>query len=383
MTKLLLISNRFPAHADDGASPFVADFVKGLARHDIDCTVLTPHHFADKYTYSDNVVRFQWGEEHKTIGSLPMVSPTSWLKIYSYFRNGYAEALRLHREKKFDFCLALWAAPSGIFARNLKLQTGLPYAVWCLGSDIHTYPKIPIVRGKIVDVLKDSARVYSDGHELGELASQLSGRQYHFLPSMRKVDYTFSKSEKTEKLFVCPGRVERSKGVFDLLDAFAKVAPEWPDWQLYFIGDGSARTVLEHRIEQYGLAKQVKSLGFVKGENMYRAVAKSSAVVIPTHADSLPLTFGEAMQLKRPVIATDIGDLKHFIERYKVGAVISPHAVDELVDALRDFIQDGPPTGSKFDECVNAISIDRAADTFVDWLSTQIEGVGQREVSVC
>lgn len=384
MIKVLLITNRFPAHPDDGASPFVADFVSGLKRHDIETTVLTPHHDAPVYEFTDNVIRFEWGEGGKTIGSLPKLSPGSWLKIASYFRHGNEEVLRLHRERQFDFCLALWAAPSGIFARNLKLKTGLPYAVWCLGSDIHTYPRLPVVRGRIIDVLQDADRVYSDGYELGKRASELSGCQYRYLPSMRKVAYRVSKNEKTEKLFVCPGRVERSKGVFDLLKAFAGIAPEFPEWQLYFVGDGSARTVLEHRIEQYALAKRVKSLGFVKRENLYRAVAKSAAVIIPTHADSLPLTFGEAMQLQRPVIATDIGDLKYFIDKYGVGKTVSPHAADELADAMRDFIVNGPPGNGRFDECVSALSIDRAADAFADWLNARLEkDEREKEPSLC
>ncbi|MCK5126376.1 MAG: glycosyltransferase [candidate division Zixibacteria bacterium] len=382
MIKLLLISNRYPAHADDAASPFVSDFVKGLNRHDIETTVLTPYHFSEKYDNTENIVRFKWGEENQTIGSLSKYSPLSWLKIANYLYRGNNTAQQLHQTNKFDFCLALWAAPSGIFARNLKKKYDLDYAVWCLGSDIHTYPKIPVIRGQIISVLKQAERIYSDGYELGERASELCGKESFFLPSMRKVNYPPSKHEKREKLIVCPGRVEEAKGVYDLLEAFKIVSSEFPEWQLYFIGDGSARSELENRIEKYGLSNRVKSLGFVPRENMYRAIVKSSAVVIPTHADSLPLTFGEAMQLNHPVIATDVGDLRYFIEKYQVGTVVPAQSPEKLAEALRLFITNGTPVKQRFDECVNELNIDRAADSFADWLISYLSKDSVRRESV-
>jgi hypothetical protein len=209
--KLLLITNRYPAHKDDGASPFVADFVCGLEENGIDCTVLTPHHHADHYDDGNSIIRFKWGEDSCTIGSLPLYSPASWTKIVSYMRQGYREAERLHRINNYDFCLALWAAPSGLFARRLNKKFNLPYAVWCLGSDIHTYARLPIVGNMIIETLNNSDRVYSDGHKLGRMAERLSACRYHYLPSMRRINREHKNEGRRERLFICPGRVEKSK----------------------------------------------------------------------------------------------------------------------------------------------------------------------------
>ena len=368
--KLLLITNRYPAHQDDGASPFVSDFVEGLRSRGVDCTVLTPYHQASHYDHDDAVVRFHWGEEKRTIGSLPMCRPTSWLKIRQYMRRGYDRAAALHREKRFDFCLALWAAPSGIFARRLNIEFGLPYAVWCLGSDIHTYARLPILRKIIRDVLVGSARVFCDGYGLGEQAQALAGCECHFLPSLRRVT-RLSRSEAVprENLFVCPGRVERSKGVFDLLEAFGAIASDFPDWSLAYIGDGRARKKLEKLIETSGLGRQVKSLGFLPSDGMFRSIESARAVVIPTWSDSLPLTFGEAMQLERPVIVTDVGDLRRFTERYHVGVVVPPASPAQLAAALRRFIEENRDYGDGFDECVRELDVDVAAERFLAWLA--------------
>ncbi len=383
MPKLLIISNRYPAHADDGASPFVADFVRGLQRNDVECTVLTPYHYAEKYNEICRTIRFEWGEKDRTIGSLPKLSPISWHKIYKYFKNGMAIASELHEKNRFDLCLALWAAPSGIFARELKKKYNLPYAVWCLGSDIHTYPKIPIVRNQIIQTLKSADKIYSDGYQLGEMAEKLSGRQVDFLPSMRKVEYR-EYDARIENLFVCPGRVEESKGVFDLLEAFRRISNNNKSWSLYFIGDGSVLNPLKQRIKNYNLSQQVKCLGFVPRDKMYRVVSSSRAIVIPTHSDSLPLTFGEAMQLKKSVIVTDVGDLKVFTEKFDVGQVVPPNSPAKLADAMQNTISSTTTDNPKYKECLMELDIDKAADRFTGWMCEYIGGKQrQKEPAGC
>jgi len=98
----------------------------------------------------------------------------------------------------------------------------------------------------------------------------------------------------------------------------------------------------------------------------------AAGVIIPTRCDSLPLTFGEAMQLKRPVIVTDIGDLKYFTEKYGVGLVVPPGSPNHLAEAMIRFISEKKEYGHGFDECVEELDIDRAADRFTDWLHNHL-----------
>lgn len=372
--KLLIVTNRYPANVNDGASPFVADFVKGLRQHDIDCTVLTPMHHAESYDDDDSVVRFEWGEKHRTIGSLQAYMPSSWIKIARQVRTGTSEAVRLHLDKDFDLCLALWAAPSGIFARKLNRQFGLPYAVWCLGSDIHTYPRIPVVRNSIVDVLKHAERMYADGNALGKTAERLSGKPYTFLPSFRRIPQPVTVPEdQIRDRFVCFGRIESAKGVFDLLEAFRVIADNNKSWSVYYIGDGPDRKKLLKQVKKYDLEQRVLAPGFLPTEEMFRVIGQARAVVIPSHVDSLPLTFGEAMQLEKPVVVTDVGDLREFTEKYGVGVVVPPKSPDYLAEGLQEFIDHGDQYAGKFDECVQELSVDRAVEAFLGWIKERSE----------
>lgn len=371
--KLLIVTNRYPANVNDGASPFVADFVERLRQNDIDCTVLTPYHHAESYDNDDSIVRFEWGEKHRTIGSLPKYLPSSWIKIARYLRTGSSEAVRLYLEKNFDLCLALWAAPSGIFARKLNRQFGLPYSVWCLGSDIHGYARIPVVKNMIADVLKHSGQVFSDGHGLGKMTERLSGKEYTFLPSFRRLRQPVDiPDDQIRDRFVFFGRIDRAKGVFDLLEAFRIIAENNKSWSVYYIGDGPARKKLLKQAKKYDLEQRVLAPGFLDTEEMFRVIGQARVVVIPSHADSLPLTFGEAMQLAKPVIVTDVGDLRRFTEEYGVGIVVPPKSPDHLAEGLQQFIDHSDEYAGKFDECVNELSIDRAVDTFLQWVYEKV-----------
>ncbi|MFH1701148.1 MAG: glycosyltransferase [Candidatus Zixiibacteriota bacterium] len=201
---------------------------------------------------------------------------------------------------------------------------------------------------------------------------------------MRKVDFRVEEKARTENYVVCPGRVCKSKGVFDLLEAFHLIQEEFPSWSLCFIGDGPDKNKLQSKIDAYGLSDRIKNLGFLTRDKMFRIASSSAAVVIPTHADSLPLTFGEAMQLKRPVIVTDIGDLKHFTEKYQTGLVVPHNSPRELADAMRKIIQGMSFDSGHFNSCVEELDVDRAASTFAEWLKKYLShDANQKEPALC
>jgi len=171
---------------------------------------------------------------------------------------------------------------------------------------------------------------------------------------------------------------------FDLLEAFRSLAKQHHSWSLYYIGDGSAFSALQKEIKRYRLSDRVYQLGFLPTTEMCRLISLSAAVVIPTHADSLPLTFGEAIQLRRPVIATDVGDLRYFIEKFNVGLVAPPDSPEELAKVLDKFITEKRDFSHGFERCAAELDIDAAAGQFADWLKNHLFHKNiTREAVVC
>ena len=107
------------------------------------------------------------------VPSLPLsilkpANPLNWIKIIRTLSAGKQCLFRLASDNKIDHVFALWALPSGYWARNLQKESGVKYSIWSLGSDIWTLGKIPIVRNILRIVLQDAKVRFADGYILKE-----------------------------------------------------------------------------------------------------------------------------------------------------------------------------------------------------------------------
>lgn len=100
------------------------------------------------------------------------------------------------------------------------------------------------------------------------------------------------------------GALERSKGVDDLIEAFAQVAATHPRAWLWLAGAGSKEEALRALVAAHGLEARTRFLG-VRGdiERCYRA---ATLFVLASHGEGMPLSLLEAMASSRACLVTDI-----------------------------------------------------------------------------
>ncbi|WP_154589646.1 glycosyltransferase, partial [Bordetella pertussis] len=53
------------------------------------------------------------------------------------------------------------------------------------------------------------------------------------------------------------GRLHPDKGFDVLIDAYARIAPRYPDWDLVILGEGEECAALQRRVDEAGLAQRV------------------------------------------------------------------------------------------------------------------------------
>ena len=101
-------------------------------------------------------------------------------------------------------------------------------------------------------------------------------------------------------------RMIPSKGIFDLLDAFALLRRRRP-CRLAYAGIGPAAGDLARRVALLGLDESVDLLGYVAGAELEAAYRSASAFVLPTYfAEGFPLSVMEATSYGLPVVTTAI-----------------------------------------------------------------------------
>jgi glycosyltransferase involved in cell wall biosynthesis len=328
-----VLTNRLPLASNEKASPFVVDFLRALQAAGVEPSVFTPLIGEDDGSLGMPVYRFDWGERNRTLSELNLLRPANWTRIRDYFNRGTA-ALREHLQgHNYDHLLALWALPAGWFAHRAARDFKIPYSIWTLGSDINVWARRPVAGSMIRRALRHADHLFADGDELSEKVSRLCGRDCHFLPSLRWLDYRPG-GIRREKLFLYLGRLERSKGIYDLLRAFAMIRQDIWDYRLIYLGTGSQEARLIQNIKWLRLRGKVHVLGWVTLDEVIHYLQRARALVIPTHSDSIPLVFGEALQTATPMIVTEVGDLGTLVRDNRLGIAVHKKSVTGLHDAM-------------------------------------------------
>jgi glycosyltransferase involved in cell wall biosynthesis len=146
-----------------------------------------------------------------------------------------------------------------------------------------------------------------------------------------KLDRRPSAAQAQTVLFM--GRLGQRKGVFDLVKAFARVAPRFPLARLVCAGDGEIDEV--KRLSQtLGMAERVTCPGWLDTARTQALLASASIFVLPSYAEGLPMALLEAMSWGLPVIASPVGGIPQVVRQDDNGLLVDPGDVDALSAAL-------------------------------------------------
>jgi glycosyltransferase involved in cell wall biosynthesis len=127
-------------------------------------------------------------------------------------------------------------------------------------------------------------------------------------------------------------RLEPSKGVADLLDAFADIALRRGDVRLMIAGSGSLDSSVR---DAAAVNPQISYLGRLTGTEVLDAFVASDIVVAPSRFEPWGLVINEAMACGRPVVATDrVGCVDDLVTHGETGFIVPAEAPRALADAL-------------------------------------------------
>jgi glycosyltransferase involved in cell wall biosynthesis len=133
-------------------------------------------------------------------------------------------------------------------------------------------------------------------------------------------------------LIVCIARLHQQKAHDVLIDAAAR----WRDLDplVVIAGDGPLRAELEGQIRRRGAP--VRLLG--RRADVADLLSAADLVVSASRWEARPLALQEAMQLGRPVVATDVGGVADLVGDAAV--LVAPGDVDGLAAAVRQLLTD-------------------------------------------
>ncbi len=134
------------------------------------------------------------------------------------------------------------------------------------------------------------------------------------------------------------GRIAPEKGHEVLLDAFGKLAGDYP-LRLVIVGSGPDEDALRRRIEQMGLNDKVVWTGF--RDDVNNVIAALDVVTVPsTWNEPCSAVIQQGMALSKPVIGTRTGGSPEMILDGETGLLVPPSDSDALALALGQLARD-------------------------------------------
>jgi glycosyltransferase involved in cell wall biosynthesis len=133
----------------------------------------------------------------------------------------------------------------------------------------------------------------------------------------------------------CIGRLVFNKGIDVAVRAMSSVRKGIPGARLSIAGDGPARPELERLANTLGLSACVNFRGWVAPEKVAAFLNESTLVAVPSRSME---PFGnvalEAMQMARPVVASNQGGLPEVVVDGETGYIIGPDDPEALADRI-------------------------------------------------
>ncbi len=124
------------------------------------------------------------------------------------------------------------------------------------------------------------------------------------------------------KLIITVGRLENQKGFDILIDAYARLAEDFTDWDLVVLGEGSEREHLEEQIGRKGVSSRISLPGRVG--NIADWYARADFFVMSSRFEGFPNVLVEAMAYGLAVVSFDCDTgPKDIIENEVNGILVS------------------------------------------------------------
>lgn len=247
-------------------------------------------------------------------------------------------ARRLHREKPFDLVHAHMLPRDGHAGLLVARALGVPFALTVHGTDIFHY----FIPGKTP--WPRNARIARDADALMAVSSLLmsrvapyrgEGKLSRVVPNGVDLSLVPEKTENVPRAVISVGTLKARKCMDRTLEAFARLAGDYPDARLTIVGIGEMEAQLRARISELGLGSRVTLTGGLPHEEVLARMAKSDLFVLPSWGEGYGIVYIEAMAAGCIAVGARGEGIEDTITDGENGFLVPAGDVDETERVMR------------------------------------------------
>ena len=154
-------------------------------------------------------------------------------------------------------------------------------------------------------------------------------------------------------IFLTVGRLVPVKNIGLQIKAMAEVVKNYPNTELWIVGDGTKKSNLKSQISKLKLENNVKLLGWQNNPGEF--YSQTDAFLLTSDYEGWGMAVVEAASYSLPIIMTDVGCAGEFIKDGESGIVIPVNNQSKLEEAMIRFINDDNLRNKLADGALSAI----------------------------
>ncbi len=134
--------------------------------------------------------------------------------------------------------------------------------------------------------------------------------------------------------------IQRTKGAFDLLSAWAEVSRSCPGASLTMVGQDRTNGGFLEEAKSLSVDNSITLTGPLPSPAVAALMRQSRLLCLPSHAEGTPNCVMEALSCGLPVVATRVGGIPDIVEQGKSGLLVRKGDVEDLARALTTLLRD-------------------------------------------
>jgi glycosyltransferase involved in cell wall biosynthesis len=139
--------------------------------------------------------------------------------------------------------------------------------------------------------------------------------------------------KNNSKYILFIGTLTKRKGYHDLINAFQKISPIYPEWKLILAGNGEIKEANE-LAKKLNISQSVSCLDWITDIEKDEVFRNASIFCLPSYFEGLPMAIMDALAYGLPVVTTPVGGIPDIFSHMKNAIFIEPGNVNDISEAL-------------------------------------------------
>lgn len=238
----------------------------------------------------------------------------------------------------------------------LKLDFNLEWLI-----DLDPYPAV-------INAFRQADLISVESRELQYLMKKRWDLPTIYVPNgfYNFFDRKLVRATEKENIILTVGRLDEKKNSFLLLDAFAKISDEVPDWKLVMVGHAHPdfTDYLSGLLEASPhLKERIVLTGSLSYEDVVPYYRMSKILCLPSREEAAPNVIPEAMGRGCYIVATDVGNALDVLNYGQFGQIVPNDNLSYLQTSLLNICQDEDLLNS------NCEQVQSYCNTTLNWVN--------------